>query len=281
MRLRLASGLVALVVWAVPGSALATDLDWTGREVPGAEVVPDGSPDGAALQIESGAGGTFVALTVIPEPRVGDSYAVVGKVKYENVAGVAYLEMWSVLPDGSRYFTRTLAEAGPLQSISGTSDWRSFQLPFFLNGAPTPTRLELNAVLPGEGTVWIGPLHLQGAAAEDATRVWWSSSSSAWMGAIAGSLLGLAGAAVGLWGGKTRRRRLVEGISWGVIGLGGAGLTVAGVALAVGQPPSVWYGPALIGLIGLWVGLPQRWVVRRRYQEAELRRLRAHDSGGR
>ena len=44
----------------------------------------------------------------------GDSYAITGKVAYEGVEGDGYLEMWSVFPDGSRYFSRTLDDAGPL-----------------------------------------------------------------------------------------------------------------------------------------------------------------------
>jgi len=37
-------------------------------------------------------------------------YVVRGRVQHRDVEGTAYLEMWSLMPDGSRYFSRTLAE---------------------------------------------------------------------------------------------------------------------------------------------------------------------------
>ena len=63
------------------------------------------------------------------------------------------------------YFSRTLAESGPLQSISGRSDWRPFQLPFAARDESgwlddRPERLDLNLVLPGAGKVQLRSLRL-------------------------------------------------------------------------------------------------------------------------
>src|SRR5207247_60213 len=71
-------------------------------------------------------------------------------------------EMWSVFPNGERFFSRTLATQGTLAALHGESSWRRFELPFFLSGTTqTPSRLEINLVLPGRGTVWLGPLRLE------------------------------------------------------------------------------------------------------------------------
>jgi hypothetical protein len=60
--------------------------------------------------------------------------------------------MWTVLDDGSRFFSRTLAEAGPLASMTGSSAERAFSLPFELgDGGPTPSSLEINLVTEGSG----------------------------------------------------------------------------------------------------------------------------------
>ena len=51
-----------------------------------------------------------------------------------------------------------------MKKISGTSDWRNFDLPFYANPGMKLKRITLNVVLPGEGTVIvaeplvIGPL---------------------------------------------------------------------------------------------------------------------------
>jgi hypothetical protein len=51
--------------------------------------------------------------------------ALTGEVSYENVKGDGYIEMLNHFPDGSRYFTRTIAASGPLAVIRGTSGWHS------------------------------------------------------------------------------------------------------------------------------------------------------------
>jgi hypothetical protein len=46
------------------------------------------------------------------------NYTVSGRVRYENVEQPGYLEMWSVFPDNSRYFSKTLSASGPTGTIS-------------------------------------------------------------------------------------------------------------------------------------------------------------------
>lgn len=111
----------------------------------------------------------------IAAPRVSTTvYALTGHVKYDNVHGEGYLEMWNFfpplkpgMPEG-RYFSRTLGDAGDMEKITGTCDWRIFSLPFDRTGASAPpTRLEINIFLPGHGTVYLSPVKLVEYSAGD------------------------------------------------------------------------------------------------------------------
>src|SRR5207249_3122263 len=106
----------------------------------------------------------------IEKPSIQSAtYAVLGEIKYDNVQGSGYLEMWNYfpplapgLPEG-QYFSRTLGMdgSGPMSRISGTSSWRPFSLPFDRTETTNlPTRLEINIFLPGRGVVWLGPPRL-------------------------------------------------------------------------------------------------------------------------
>jgi hypothetical protein len=87
-------------------------------------------------------------------------YAITGEVAYENVAPGSYLEMWSYFdspapgyPEGA-YFSRTMADGGPMGKLDGTSGWREFWLPFDSTGTTSKLRrLEMNLHLTGPGTV--------------------------------------------------------------------------------------------------------------------------------
>ena len=82
-------------------------------------------------------------------------YAIEGSVRYKKVKRKSYLEMWNWFADGGMYFSRTLGDLGPLQSLEGSSDWRPFSLPFFSNAkGELPKRIVLNVVFAGRGTVY-------------------------------------------------------------------------------------------------------------------------------
>ena len=87
---------------------------------------------------------------------------------------------------------------------------------------------------------------------------------------------------IGLWGGlagmlapQGRGKSLVLGTAWAFVGLGVV-LACGGLyALVAGQPFHIWFWPCHVGfLAALLIGclIP---VVRRRYNEAEARRLQA------
>jgi hypothetical protein len=143
------------VVWA--------DLEKEGVDLAG-EVLPARAARDAALRVKNTTGRPrTIRLAVLEAPAIrAKRYEVTGRVRYEKVAKQGYLEMWSVFGDGSEYFTRTLAERGPMARIAGNSDWREFSLPFDGTGAQgPPVRLVVQLVLAGNGSVDIGPLELR------------------------------------------------------------------------------------------------------------------------
>ena len=214
----LASVLAALTF--VGPAAASPIVDWGSTRVERGTALAGEAPAGeTALQLVSRSRvGTTFPLTSIANPAIsGNQYAVIGQIRYESVEGTGYLEMWSVFADGGRYFTRTLAGSGPLARLRGTAGWRSFELPFLLAGHESPIRLELNVVLPGRGTVVLGPLSLSQPAAESA---WWSERTAGLIGAILGLAIGLAGAAMGALAARGRARRLVLGVLLGLIAVG-------------------------------------------------------------
>lgn len=107
---------------------------------------------------------------------------------------------------------------------------------------------------------------------------WFDLNRWAW---LPGTLLGCIG---GLWGGlagtlapQGKARSLVLGLG-GVLETLSIGLLMAGLlALVTGQPYGVWYGLGLAGLIGSLVIPAGLFVIRKRYREAEERRMQAED----
>jgi hypothetical protein len=269
--------LVSLVVLAIaaPASALNTvAIDWQ-------HVAPlSGKVTGDTVTITAGSSGGTFPLAVIDSPPVqAPGYAVTGRVSYEGVEGRSFLEMWSVFGDGSRSFSRTLGNAGPMAALSGTAGSRDFSLPFQLRkGDAVPARLEIGVVLSGAGTVHVGPLRLASPGnAASGTGQWWSARTAGLAGAVIGTLIGVLGALLGSLTARGRARRLVFGTMTTMAVLG-AGLTATGiVALALSQPYAVWFALLLPGLLLIAILGGRVRGARRAYAEIELRRIRAID----
>lgn len=223
-------------------------------------------------------------LATLDRPAISQAfYAVAGKVRHDSVQGQAHLEMWSVFPNGGQYFSRTLGTSGPLRSLEGSSPWRSFLLPFRNDpGGPAPQKLVLNAVLPGGGTVELGPLRLvQYLSGEDPLAragAWWSDQAAGLVGGIYGSLVGCLGGLIGFLVSRGRARAFVVASLKALAGLGVLALGAGVVAVVRQQPYAVYYPlllcGAIAGAIPFWA-LP---MARRRYEDVELRRLRARDA---
>ena len=282
--------LSAPAVWA---EEVVRELSWTksGQEgrAAGGEILPStGATSFEQLKIENAQGQPRIAAVLSVEaPGISSArYAITGRVRYEGVEGDAYLELWSQFPDGSRYFSRTLAAAGPMKSMSGASDWRGFVVPFFnTEGGPPPARLELNAVLPGRGTVYLGALRLvQYGPGENPLAIagqWWTDQAAGWLGAITGSIIGCMGALIGWLAATGRARRLAVGMMTVMMVAGILALIAGGIALAQSQPYAVYYPLLLTGGLSSVSPAALLRIVRKRYEDLELRRMSALDASSR
>ena len=69
-------------------------------------------------------------------------------MKTEGLAGRAFLEMWCRLPGRGEFFSKGLNQA-----ITGTTDWTSYEIPFYLKKGQRPDLIKLNLVIEGRGKV--------------------------------------------------------------------------------------------------------------------------------
>jgi hypothetical protein len=210
-----------------------------------------------------------------------NNIAVEGQMQYEKVAGDAYLEMWTILPDGRRFFTRTLAETGPLQKITGTSGWRSFSLPFsFLDQSPKDVILEISIFMPGAGTVNIGPLRIVNLS-PDVFRehhAWWSNQTGGWIGGGLGTAIGMMMALATVFSRRGVSRKPIMVILFVIFALGVICMAAGIVAVIETQPFPVYYPLLLIGLMTM-VATPIVYVgARRLLRQFELRKIQAMDT---
>ncbi len=233
----------------------------------------------ATLQIEGTGQPRSLTILTIEAPRITSSrYAIAGHVRYEGVEGAGYLEMWSHFPGGGQYFSRTLADTGPMMKLQGTSGWRSFTLPFDATGAPSPpSRLVVNVALPGRGVVTLGPLTLASQDGADETRAWWPDRTGGWIGAVAGSVVGAIGAMIGVLTSLGRARRVVTAAATGLVVVGVGAFLAGIIALSRSQSYAVYYPLLLCGFLSAVIPLGLLPAIRRRYEELELRAMRAQD----
>jgi hypothetical protein len=277
-----------LFLVAATAVADAQELKWDklqqeGRITGGAVVPP--APDALFHQLKVEGISTARALTVltIDRPSVrGPRYVLSGQVRYEGVEGIGYLELWNHFPDGGQYFTRTLAETGPMMKLSGSSGWRTFTLPFDATGAPPPTRLVFNVVLPGKGVVYLGPLELSnvGSGAFDLGEVEQPLGATAGMlGGLSGALVGAVGALIGVLTSLGRARRFVDLAAKALVVVGTVAFIGGVVAIARSQAYAVYFPLLSVGFVSTVVPLALLPAIRKRYEDIELRRMRAHDVG--
>jgi hypothetical protein len=150
--------------------ASSAAVAWADREIawPAADKLPKnvvlhaaGKLDKQAVVEVKGPAEKPVQILEIGDPKVpSHRYMLRGKVKYAGVKEDSYVELWNHFRDGKSYFTKTLADQGPLAKIQGDSDWREITLPFFSEEGYLPEKLVVNVVVPGEGTIYLTPLTL-------------------------------------------------------------------------------------------------------------------------
>ncbi len=213
LTLLLSLGLLSPALFAAPeaalppGASLVSHVTWKSEKL----------PDSVTLAHNDSAVGDFISIVQKEaqpsnlllwsknEPGIHTKcYALRGKIRYHDVVGVGYLNLWNefagpeVTSPKQTYFTRTLAEEGPLRKITRSSEWRPFFVPFDASQAKTqPTRLELDLVLAGAGAVDLSDFDLLEFA--DPGTMWGAMGVSAgaaastplpWQGFLKATLFG-------------------------------------------------------------------------------------------
>ena len=249
-----------------------------------ADDLPEGvtvSEAGAWRVVHAGEGKATFVIGTVESPVIGaPMYILAGKVRYSDVQGKGYLEMWSQFAGDQAYFSRTVADRGPMRHVTGMSSWRDFILPFNKGEEPDPLRLVLNLVLEGPGEVEVKDLRLVAGSDWQAALhpdMWWGGGTSGAIGAFVGVMFGVLGSLVG-WGRRDARRYGVAMAgTWIMIGVGAVCLVAGAAALFAGQPYHVSYLLGITAVIGLAVGGGVFRAVKALRTQEELRRMDASD----
>ena len=99
---------------------------------------------------------TIVRLFEVDDIDVDDARLIYqAKVRTKDVEGQVYLEMWCHFPGKGEFFSRGLDSP-----LTGTTNWVTLQIPFFLKKGEKPDYVKLNIVINGTGTVWIDDVRL-------------------------------------------------------------------------------------------------------------------------
>jgi hypothetical protein len=295
MKTSLLIGLCFGIVHACAAQQVLAEYDWaklaqSGQLLGGTPATVDGR---SVLKVVN-TNDTPLAtqLVILRQPAITKTaYAITGEVKYDGVRGDGYLEMWNYYPPAKAgaieagYFSRTLGDSGEMGKIAGTSNWRRFMLPFDRTGTSArPTRLEINLFLPGQGTVYLGPIKLVeyaagfGAGGAGAPGAWWADSFAVLVGSIGGPFIGCLAGLLAWLSSKGKARGFVLASQWVLIFLGGL-LFAAGIAaLGLQQPYAVWFVLLFGGLLLLGIFPFRLRQSQRTYNDMELRKMTALDA---
>jgi hypothetical protein len=111
---------------------------------------------------------------------------------------------------------------------------------------------------------------------------WFDPNAYAWIpGTVYGTLCGLMGGLSGMLAPKGKAKSFVLGACWLFIGVAIVCLLTSLVAFFSGQPYGIWYGFGLPGLLGVFIVPGILPVLKKRYRDAEDRRMQAADFTGR
>ena len=89
-------------------------------------------------------------LFEVPEPGAEDCTVLYrAKLKTEGLTGKAYIEMWCRLPARGEFFSKGLN-----QTVTGSNDWVTCEIPFFLKKGEKPDLIRLNLVVEAVGKIF-------------------------------------------------------------------------------------------------------------------------------
>jgi hypothetical protein len=92
---------------------------------------------------------TTVCLGEVVAPAVRGGALVYRARVRTNLKGSAYLELWCNVAGGS-FFAKGMNAA-----VEGQSDWKTIGTTFLLKSGQKPSKVTLNLVIEGSGTVWV------------------------------------------------------------------------------------------------------------------------------
>jgi hypothetical protein len=97
-----------------------------------------------------------IPLFEVSEPGIEQCMlAYRAQIKTADMQERAYLEMWCRLPGRGEFFSK-----GFHQTVKGTTDWASYEIPFYLKKGQCPDLIKLNVASEGEGTLWVKNIEL-------------------------------------------------------------------------------------------------------------------------
>ena len=97
-----------------------------------------------------------IRLFEVPNPQAEQCLLTYrARMKTDGVAGRAFLEMWCRLPGRGEFFSK-----GVNQAVKGTTNWASYEIPFYLKKGQRPDLIKLNLVIEGRGKVWMKDVQL-------------------------------------------------------------------------------------------------------------------------
>ena len=106
--------------------------------------------------MESKAGRTIRLFEVTPAAGLEQCQVLYrAKIKTEKADKRVYLEMWCRVPGFGEAFSKGFDNA-----VTGTTDWETVEIPFYLQKGQQPDLIKLNVVMEGKGTVWVKDVEL-------------------------------------------------------------------------------------------------------------------------
>ncbi len=106
--------------------------------------------DAEGWHIDTDTSATFHLFELDPGDIENGLVTYRASIKSEAVKKQGYLEMWCRLPGKGEFFSKGLNNP-----VKDSSDWASYEIPFYLKKEQNPDLLKLNFTLDGGGKVWL------------------------------------------------------------------------------------------------------------------------------